>query len=58
MPTERVEASATTSLMGNCAFRENAQHLAADIAGRADDGDLVRHGTTLLGPRPSRGAQH
>ena len=43
MPMERREASATTSSSGKAALGENIQHLAADIAGGADDRDFIRH---------------
>ena len=44
VPTERVEARATTSLMGNWRCDQNVEHFPADIAGRADHRDFVSHG--------------
>ena len=38
---------AKTSSAGKFALGEDVQHLAADIAGRADDGDFITHDALL-----------
>ena len=59
MPTERVEASATTSLTGKLALGQDDKHLAPDIAGRADhrDFEACHHEEFLLAPPPRETSQ-
>ena len=43
VPRERDEASATTSLTGKRRSARTSRHIAAHVAGGADDGDLEVH---------------